>query len=386
MSSLPGLVTGRRCRLVQFRLQLGILRRALRIYRDPLKARRALKALLTKKQEILGRPVNRKIYRAGGRYFWSIATPGWPSAAFDLFADNELKKALPSREGHPRLHTLIFSITSRCPLQCDHCYEWDNLSAGELLSYRELETILRRFQAHGVGSIEFSGGEPLSRYDDLLRLLQSARPDSDLWILTSGFGLTPEKALALKRAGLTGAVISLDHWQEKAHNDYRRNDQSFYWVTRAVKNSARAGLATALSLCARREFVSRENLDKYLTLANDLGAGLIRILEPRQAGHFKGRDIELDAGQIAILRNFYLQTLTDKAYQNLPLVEYTGYHQRRQGCFGAGNRYLYVDSKGDLHACPFCTGAAGSALNASLPDALALLQEKGCSYFSTARG
>ena len=31
----------------------------------------------------------------------------------------------------------------------------------------------------------------------------------------------------------------------------------------------------------------------------------------------------------------------------------TGYHQRRVGCF-SGSRSVYVDSAGDVHACPFC--------------------------------
>ncbi len=29
------------------------------------------------------------------------------------------------------------------------------------------------------------------------------------------------------------------------------------------------------------------------------------------------------------------------------------YHQRRVGCF-SGSRSVYVDSVGDVHACPFC--------------------------------
>ncbi|HVF81792.1 MAG TPA: hypothetical protein VM884_07650, partial [Flavisolibacter sp.] len=29
------------------------------------------------------------------------------------------------------------------------------------------------------------------------------------------------------------------------------------------------------------------------------------------------------------------------------------YHQRRVGCF-SGSRSVYIDSAGDVHACPFC--------------------------------
>jgi hypothetical protein len=32
---------------------------------------------------------------------------------------------------------------------------------------------------------------------------------------------------------------------------------------------------------------------------------------------------------------------------------YTGYHQRRAGCY-AGSHSLYIDSAGYVNACPFC--------------------------------
>ncbi len=60
---------------------------------------------------------------------------------------------------------------------------------------------------------------------------------------------------------------------------------------------------------------------------------------------------------------------------------FPGFGQRQVGCLGAGNRYMYIDSKGDIHACPFCQGAAGNALNDSLEEAIARLKKNGCHMF-----
>lgn len=381
VQSPAGLVVGKHSRRILLRLRLNILRLALSAYRNPITAARVLKALIRKRMSILGVDQNHRLAYAGGRYFQTPGFPGWPSEAFNRFVTNECNKIIACRPGEQALQTMIFSITSRCPLRCDHCYEWNNLATEEYLTPKNLQVILAKFQAYGVTNIQFSGGEPLSRYNTLLQLLRTAGGGTDFWILTSGFGLTPEKAVELQASGLTGVMISLDHWDAANHNAFRHHSESYDWALQAARNASRAGMVTAFSLCARREFVSQSNLMKYLQLASANGASMVRILEPRQVGHFAGQSIVLEQPQLDILRDFYLQSLSDPAFHDLPLLEYVGYHQRIHGCFGAGDRYLYVDSQGDIHACPFCQGKAGNALTDFLPDAIARLRQTGCHKF-----
>ena len=69
----------------------------------------------------------------------------------------------------------------------------------------------------------------------------------------------------------------------------------------------------------------------------------------------------------------------------MPIVSFPGYHQRRIGCFGAGDRYLYMDSNGDLHACPFCQYKVGNALFDDLSESINELRKIGCHKFKTNR-
>jgi MoaA/NifB/PqqE/SkfB family radical SAM enzyme len=52
-------------------------------------------------------------------------------------------------------------------------------------------------------------------------------------VLSSGFNFTRENARSLKQAGLTGVVISLDHFDPEKHNAFRGFNNSFNDVTRA---------------------------------------------------------------------------------------------------------------------------------------------------------
>jgi MoaA/NifB/PqqE/SkfB family radical SAM enzyme len=125
------------------------------------------------------------------------------------------------------MQTVIWAISNCCPLKCSHCCEWINLADFEYLSKNDLLVILNKLIRQGLYHIQLSGGEPLTRFDDLIWLLNIPEKGIDFWILTSGYGFTHEKALLLKKAGLTGANISLDHWDENAHNEFRHNNRSF---------------------------------------------------------------------------------------------------------------------------------------------------------------
>jgi len=339
--------------------------------------------MITLKRTLQGSLANPRWLKVNGRYFWNINMPGWPSAAFESFVMHEMNRIRPFPGKQNRWQTLVFSITSRCPLHCEHCYEWSNLSSEEQLSLEQLKQILSRFQEQGVSNIQLSGGEPLCRFQDLLELLSSAQPGTDFWLLSSGWGLDEAKASALKLAGLTGIALSLDHWQADIHDRFRGMPRAYDQVWKAAQYAQKAGLAVALSLCATRDMISEENLNKYINLAKEKGVWIVRILEPRAVGHYSGQDIELDEAQLNLLDNWFLNINSTPAGKHLPLLDYLVYYQRRTGCFG-GDRYLYIDSRGDMHACPFCQNAAGHALDASWEQALAALSEQGCHKYRKA--
>ena len=377
------LVVGWKKKLVFAISMVHILFIAVSSYRNPLTAWMVLNKLMKMRKRVNGKlPIPRYI-KSNGRYYWSSHSPGWPSMEFNIFIKNELNRIRPFKSGNNSLQTMIFAVTNKCHLSCEHCFEWDNLNTAERLSLMDLKSILDKFQKRGISQVQLSGGEPLARFNDLLELMKSAQSGTDFWLLTSGLGLTYEKALQLKEAGLAGVNISLDHWSETRHNAFRNNEKSFYWVKEAAANCRNVDLVVCFSICTVQDFISRENLIKYLTLAKTCGAGFIQLLEPRKVGHFADKNVELNDQDKNVLENFYFEINSDPAYRDMPTVMYPGYHQRKFGCFGAGNRYLYVDPNGEMHACPFCQTKVGNALTNPLDTGITQLKEKGCQAFNT---
>jgi MoaA/NifB/PqqE/SkfB family radical SAM enzyme len=347
---------------------------ALRRCRDPRRAALALRALAAHRPA--GEPPPLKYARAGGRWFWSFYAPGFPSHAFDRFVAHELDRVLGSR--HPPLQTAIVAVTKRCPLRCDHCCEWVALNRPETVGVAGLVAVVRRLQQKGATQVFFSGGEPLRRFADLCALVSATCEGCDLWILTSGLGLTAERARVLRRAGLTGVALSLDHWDEAEHDHLRGRPGSHAALTAAAGAAREADLLVALSLCPRGDLACDEGLARYADAARRLGAGFVQILEPRPVGRYAGRDVAPSKAQLRALERFQDRLNRDPRLREYPAVSYVAAAQRRARCLGGGERYLYVDTDGEVHACPFCRESAGSALGPDFDAVLARLREGGC--------
>jgi MoaA/NifB/PqqE/SkfB family radical SAM enzyme len=294
------------------------------------------------------------MYKVAGRYYNNLYNPGWPSAAYTDFLKDELLRHAFPMQYTGRLSMVFFAITRKCPLRCEHCFEWDNLNKKETFDQHELKTVIRKFQEHGISQFHLSGGEPLTRPRDLVEMIKAGSPSSEFYVLTSGFNFTALNAKALKQAGLTGVVISLDHFDEEKHNAFRHSNDSYLQAINAIKHAQNQNLVVALSLCVTKEFVSKENLFRYAELAKKLKVTFIQLLEPKAVGHYQGMDVLLKKNETMVIENFYETLQSHPSWKDYPILIYHGYYQRRIGCMSGGNRALYIDSAGFINACPFC--------------------------------
>jgi MoaA/NifB/PqqE/SkfB family radical SAM enzyme len=293
----------------------------------------------------------------------------------------EMNRISPVKSRNNRLSVLFLGITKKCPLHCLHCYEWDALNHKDTLSLSDLKEIIRTFQDLGVGHIQLGGGEPMTRFEDLVEIIKDIKPHTDIWVSTSGFNLSEENAKLLKKAGLDGVAISLDHFVPELHNAFRGSLMAFDWAMTATQNCQKAGLITCWSICVTREFVSNYNLFQYALAAKKNNVTYVQLFEPMPSGRYSGKDVTLDMTQKKILEDFYFEMNTSPKYKDFPLMVYFGPRNRRIGCLGSGNRYLYVDTDGNIQSCPFCRNNKKLRVNDNpIEELLDKLMIEGCDF------
>ncbi len=338
--------------IVWFLIKLRIFYFACIILKRPGLIFKTFKTMLALRQNVWGGDL-KKIYKIDGKYYFNQYTPGWPGKLYDRIIKEELKRHAGPILGDEKLSFVFLAITRKCPMRCEHCFEWDNLNQKESFTRQDLFKVIDLYQQQGVMQFHFSGGEPMVRFKDLLPLIQYAAKKSECWVLTSGFNFTNENAKLLKDAGCKGVVVSIDHYIPELHNMFRGNTGAYEGAINAIKSARQVGLVTSLSVCATKQFLDAAHLLPYMDFAKDLGVQFVQVLEPRAVGHYEGQNVLLDEKHILLLEKIFKQINHSSAYKNYPTMMYHGYHQRRVGCF-SGSRSVYVDSAGDVHACPFC--------------------------------
>lgn len=136
------------------------------------------------------------------------------------------------------------SVTDRCNFRCTYCMPEDVqfLPGDELLTFDEIERIVRVVAGLGVGKIRLTGGEPLMRprLPDLVGRLKAVPGVESVGMTTNGVFL-PHLAESLQAAGLDGINISLDGLDaERFLEIARRGD--LQQVLDGIEAAAEAGL------------------------------------------------------------------------------------------------------------------------------------------------
>ena len=201
--------------------------------------------------------------------------------------------ALTDTLGRP-IRDLRISVTDRCNFRCVYCMpkevfgrDYRFLERRELLTFEEIERLAGAFVRQGVQKIRLTGGEPLVRRDieRLIELL--AGVDAvDLTLTTNG-SLLPQKAQALRDAGLKRVTVSLDSLDDEVFRAMNDADFPVARVLEGIEAAAAAGLdPVKVNMVVKRGV----NEDSVVAMARHFhGSGhILRFIEYMDVGHTNG--------------------------------------------------------------------------------------------------
>lgn len=346
-------VTSPEYELVRLVMLLNIWWIAVKLYKNPLVAFKITRHMVNRFSDLMGAKSLVRGFKADKKYYWDMFNPGFPSQGFNAFFRSHLLEERQIEVPQPTLRRLLVAITKRCPLQCAHCSEADTLYQKDIMTVDQYIGKIDPFVKNGVGQIVYSGGEPLSRLEDMLVIIDRYKNQCDQWIYTSAFGLTKEVAQKLKSAGLDGAAISLDHYSEEGHNTFRGSKKSYYWVLEGIKNLLDVGVMVSINTCPTRDVVDENGVEKVIELAKKLNVPVVNILEPRAVGNFEGKDVEFSTEQFARMKGLSESFNFDKNKVDYPTVLFPAGYRGKVPC-GGGRSYVMLDYDGTLYPCPFC--------------------------------
>jgi cyclic pyranopterin phosphate synthase len=261
------------------------------------------------------------------------------------------------------LHDLRISVTDRCTFRCTYCMpkevfgrDYVFLSRQELLSFEEITRLARIFAGLGVKKIRLTGGEPMLRrdFEGLVAMLAAIEGIEDIAMTTNGSLLTPERARALKAAGLTRVTVSLDSLDDETFKSM--NDVGFpvAKVLEAIDNAAAAGLSPVKIDMVVKRGVNEEHIIEMARHFRGSGQ-ILRFIEYMDVGSTNGWRM-----QDVVTAREILETLN----REWPLEPV------EPNYFGeVAERYRYTDGAGEVGiiasvTLPFCGACTRARLSA----------------------
>jgi pyrroloquinoline quinone biosynthesis protein E len=172
---------------------------------------------------------------------------------------------------------LLAEVTYRCPLHCVFCFnpvDFAKTERADELSTADWLRVLREARALGAVQCGFSGGEPLMR-DDLEELIAEAhRLGYYTNLLTSGVGLTKERAQALKAAGLDHVQLSFQD-STRELNDFLSHTKTFQLKQEVGETIKALGWPMVMNVVIHR--LNIDHIDRIIAMADALGAEYLEL-------------------------------------------------------------------------------------------------------------
>jgi len=316
----------------------------------------------------------KKIIRFGSNYYLSLEKPHFPSKQWKvMLANGGMNMGVEGAKRNFHTDLAILAVTSRCAFNCKHCYEKHNINDSDDISLETWSNVINGLQQKGVSIVALSGGEPMLRFEDLVLLLNNAdKTISDFHIYTSGYGVTEEKAMKLKKAGLHAAAIGLDDFSPKRQNEIRGFFGAYDIAINAISSFTKAGILTYINTCLSKELVNSGGLWQLAELAKKHGIAAIRLLEPKTVGgyFYSPKDDLFTDKERRTTEDFFLKMNNNKEYSDYPVVFWIDYGEspERAGCGMGGFVQMHIDAKGNVNPCVFMPVTFGNIKEQSVTE------------------
>jgi MoaA/NifB/PqqE/SkfB family radical SAM enzyme len=232
------------------------------------------------------------------------------------------------------------------------------------LEYDLLDRIVIEGKQLHIHFYVVSGGEPLIRKDDLLKLACKHR-DSIFHIFTNGTLINEKFAEDCVEAGNITFAISLDGMEDST--DARRGKGTFQHVMASADILKKHGLLFGFSTTYHRDNVLEVFSDEYVDMLISKGF--------RYGWYFTyipvGINSDVNLMATPVQRAYAYERIQNfRKTKPVFLADFWNDGEATEGCIAGGRRYFHINAAGDIEPCAFVHYANGNIRDMSVKEAL----------------
>ncbi|TYC84070.1 MULTISPECIES: radical SAM protein [Acetobacterium] len=257
---------------------------------------------------------------------------------------------------------ILMDPTSACNLKCTGCWAADYGNKMNM-SYETLDNIIGQGKALGTYMYLYSGGEPLVRKDDLLKLCEK-HSDCVFLAFTNATLIDESFAEELLRVKNFVPAISVEGFEEET--DFRRGKGTYAAVTEAMELLKRKKLPFGISCCYTNKNTEIIGSEIYFDDMIAKGAKFAWFFTYMPVGVDAAPELMATAEQREFMYHQIRKFRDSKAIFTL---DFWNDGEYVNGCIAGGRNYLHINANGDIEPCAFIHYSDSNIHEHSLIDA-----------------
>jgi MoaA/NifB/PqqE/SkfB family radical SAM enzyme len=185
----------------------------------------------------------------------------------------------------------------------------------------------------------------------------------EIWINSTGDGMTEEKLLELKRIGVKGFMFSLHSSDPDKIVEFMKNDKAWENLKNGIALCHKAGFEVAANTCILKEDYFNGTFDRILERARELGISIIQLIKPKPSGGWLGSELDhFSRKELDEIEKMVHRYNNDPAYRSFPFIAAQIIDERSDmfGCTAGGTDRFYINAKGDVQPCEFLNISYGN--------------------------
>lgn len=258
---------------------------------------------------------------------------------------------------------ILLDPTSACNLHCTGC--WAAEYGNKLnLTFDEIDSIICQGKALGVYMYIYTGGEPLVRKADLIRLCEK---HSDCVFLSFTNGTLIDEKFADEMLRVKNFVPAISLEGSEQDTDSRRGTGVYQKVQKAMKLLRERKLPYGISSCYTSVNYQSITSDEYYQSLIDMGAYFIWYFHYMPVGNDAAPELLPNPEQREYV---YRRIRRLRAEKPLFAMDFQNDAEYVGGCIAGGRRYLHINANGDADPCVFIHYSNANLRQCSLLEAL----------------
>jgi MoaA/NifB/PqqE/SkfB family radical SAM enzyme len=289
-----------------------------------------------------------RIVRTRKGYKLQLYLPAYPSMAFFRALENKLLRQPPAPT------SIVFSMTRACTYHCPHCYQ--KKEQGPDISDSLLLDTLKAVHDAGVSFYNIEGGDPFLRFERLLAMLQQLDSGAEIWVNTTGAGVTEERLRRLQQYGLDGIMVSIHSPDPATHDAFTGVPEAFAAACEAIALSKRLGIAVAVNSVLSEQELIEGKLANLMELCKQLQADFVQLIHPKPCGNWleKQEGMQQNAALLRLIEDQHRHYNAART-AGYPALAAQAFEERLHGmgCTAGAVDRFYVAATGDVQPCEF---------------------------------